>query len=253
SDYMSDDLAKALVTYNEKVSKVKTNFSDYIAEKRTLQEDLTKKNSKLMVLESELQIILDEISINKTIGQSIESAKKKRNKKNKENKKQKSSIKDVEKKIENIDKRIKDLNNNIDLKENLSEEQYIELQKFIHEDEWTDENQYDESDLYEAGMKEMSEINKPPINITTSLVNFYEMISESHNWERLSIGDIIEVEHKPLGIDVKTTLSHIGYNFDDKAIEVTASNTGKPSSNLDKIVNAHYTIDKVETDYNKRK
>lgn len=253
SNYMSDDLAKALVTYNEKVSRIKTDFSDYLAEKRTLQEDLTKKNSKLIVLENELQIILDEISINKTIGQSIESAKKKRNDKNKEIKKQKSSIKDVEGKIENLDKKIEELNNNIDLKENLNEEQHIELQKFIHEDEWTDENQYDENDLYEAGMKEMSEINKPPINLTTSLVNFYEMIGESHNWERLLIGDIIEVEHKPLGIDVKTTLSHIGYNFDDKSIEVTASNTEKPSSNLDKIVNAHYTIDKVETDYNKRK
>src|SRR5699024_4114977 len=90
-------------------------------------------------------------------------------------------------------------------------------------------------------------------NLTTDIVNFMEMAGEKHNWDRFNIGDIIKIDHGRLGIDSKTTLSEMEFDYDNSEINVTVSNTKKNHSTEDKIKRAFYTIDKVDTDYNKRK
>ncbi|MEM5599136.1 hypothetical protein AAHB53_27695 [Niallia circulans] len=79
------------------------------------------------------------------------------------------------------------------------------------------------------------------------------MLEEKHNWNRLCIGDIIKIKHKKLGIDVRVTVDSLAFDFDNYSISINVTNTKRPKSAEERLINALYTIDKVNTDYNKRK
>src|SRR5699024_4877164 len=124
----------------------------------------------------------------------------------------------------------------------------------IYEDEWTDDNHFDANDLYEAGFEQLKKVNEPPVNITTSLVNFMAMLSEKHNWDRFDVWDIIRIQHDRLGMDLNVHISEITFPFDgEESISVTIKNENKKVSLEDKFENTLYTVHKVDTDYNKRK
>src|SRR5699024_3042455 len=140
----------------------------------------------------------------------------------------------------------------------LDEKQLEELSNFIQTDEWSDDNIFDVNDLYDAGVKKLKEINKPPIDITTSLVNLLRMTSEKHNWDRINVNDIIKINHEKLGIEIKTRISEILFDFEGDSISVRITDSERVESNQrksieDLITQSHYTIGKINTEFNKRK
>lgn len=253
SEYMSDSLAKALVKYNEFVTDKKDDFGNYLSEKTELQKKLTEEQNTLVELEVDLTIILDAIIIAKDNGESTSKLNTEKKNKNKEIKSAKNAINKLEQQIADIESKIQTLGEELNMETHLTAEQLNELSNFIQEEEWTDDNQFDVNDLYEAGWNQMEEINSPPINISTSIVNFMRMIDEKHNWERFDVGDIIKVEHERLGIDIKTTLSAIDYDFESDSIGVVISNTEKELTTEDIIAKSHYKVGKVDTELSKRK
>ncbi|PAV30159.1 hypothetical protein CIL05_06745 [Virgibacillus profundi] len=253
SDFMEDGLAKSLVHYNQFVSDNKDTFRDLLEEKRRFQQNRTEQENELTQLELDLEIILDSIQVAKETNQSTTDLKKQRDLKNTEISDKKQIVDSLNSQINNVDEEIQKWSNLLKMENHLTMSQMTELSNFVQEEEWTDSNLYDESDLYEAGLKELADKNSPPIDITVSLVNFLQMVSESHNWDRFSIGDIIRINHAKLGIDVKATLSKIEFDFENAAINVTISNTKRLNQNKDQGYRVLYTIDKVETDTNKRK
>lgn len=85
----------------------------------------------------------------------------------------------------------------------LGEKLSIELSKFVHEDEWTNENIFDETELYEKGYEELDKRKSPPIDIKTNIVNFYNALSEKEYWDRVSLGDIVRVQKSNLQLNIK--------------------------------------------------
>lgn len=109
----------------------------------------------------------------------------------------------------------------------LGEKLSIELSKFIHEDEWTNENIFDETELYEKSYEELDKRKSPPIDIKTNIVNFYNALSEKEYWDRVSLGDIVRVQNKQFATEYKATLTGMSLNFDDASISVAVSNGKK--------------------------
>ncbi|MBM7598077.1 putative nucleic acid-binding Zn-ribbon protein [Virgibacillus halotolerans] len=253
SEYMSDNLAKALISYNRYVSGRKDEFGDYLKEKSELQSDMTTEDNRLVELKVELEIILDSITLAKDIGETTSALNINRSNKNKQISIQQSKVNAIEKKINIIDESVKQLREDLKIENHFDKDQRNELFNFIQVDEWTDDNQFDESDLYEAGLEQIKEVNSPPIDVSMGLVNFFEMVSEGHNWGRFGIGDTIHIDHKRIGTDIKANLSQIIFDYETPSIGVTVSNAKKSESDESKIKNAFYTIDKVNTDHNKRK
>ena len=253
SEHMEDDLAIALVKYNKYVSSRKGDFSKFLEAKKNEQENLTEENNTLFVLETDLKIILDSIAVAKQSGMPSSDLIKQRNSKNTEIKSQKSKIDTIENKISTIDGDIEQLAEDLKMENHFSPTLLEVLQDFIHEDEWKDDNKIDPNDLYEAGMERLTEINSPPFHIKTSIVNFFEVVKAQHDWDRFSVGDIIRIAHKGLGIVVKAELAAIDIDFESPSIDVTISNTDQLNDTQNKLKRAFYTIDKVNTDLNSRK
>lgn len=253
SNYMSDDLCLDLIAYNKLVEDNTDGFSKLLTEKTALQTELTELQNELTVLENELTIILDNIEVAKIGGESTTTLTQQRNNKQAEITTKKNSITAKETQIANKDSEITKLNTLLSLENNLSDTLMTELNNYIFEDEFSDTNQINDADLYDAGITQLKKVCSPPINISMSIVNFFAVLEEQHNWDRLAIGDIIRVRHKKLGIDVKVTVDSLSFDFESYSIDITVSNVKRPKSIEDRLINALYTIDKVNTDYSKRK
>ncbi|MCB7143257.1 MULTISPECIES: DUF7359 domain-containing protein [Bacillus amyloliquefaciens group] len=204
-------------------------------------------------LELEKQKILDHIEVAKKAGDDTKELKAQLQMK----------IQELDAKINQIvilDKDKETIQNSIsELKETLKFEKYItddlkeELSVFILEGEWSNDSLFDETELYEKSIEEMEKRNAPPINITLDVVNFFNCLSESHNWDRCSLGDTVRIRSEELKTDVKARLVTFNFDFAQKTMDVTISNGKKIKSHFETISNMMYTSIKTNTDYNKRK
>lgn len=253
SYFMDDDLCLALIKYNQKIDNNKVSFYDLLAEKKKEQEVKTTENNTLTTLKSNLKIILDDIEVAKTTGSSTTDLNKKRDSKKLEITKQEEKINGIQLRIDKIDSTISELKEDLNLENNIGEALMFELKKFIHFEDWSDDNIIDENDLYEAAVKHLKEVNSPPINISLGIVNFFDVVEEQRNWDRLNIGDIIKIKHEQLGVDVEAKIAEISFDFESGSINLGISNGKKIKTVSDEIKEMAYTIKKVNTDYNIRK
>ncbi|MEM5009229.1 GH25 family lysozyme [Niallia taxi] len=253
SYFMSDELCLALISYNKLVEDNQEGFSKLLLAKSTLQTELTELQNKLTTLDNELTMILDNIEVAKIGGQSTTSLIQQRNNKEVEINTQKNAIVAKETQITSKGTEITKLNTLLSIENNLSESLLEELNDYTYEEDFTDTNQINDADLYEAGIAYLNKVSSPPINISMGIVNFFAVLEESHNWNRLSIGDIIRVRHDKLGIDVKVTVDSLSFDFEQYSIDITVANTKKPKTDEERVAEALYKIDKVDTDYSKRK
>ncbi|WP_080845541.1 DUF7359 domain-containing protein [Cytobacillus gottheilii] len=253
SDFMSDELSLALVKYNAYVSSRKGEFAELLKDKSEKQQELFEANITLSRLNNELKIILDNIEIARQNGQSLAELNSQRDAKEIEISNQKSSVSDIESDIQSIDDNINNLKTDLKMESHLSDELLEELTGYIQVEEWSDDNQIDPNDLYEAGMEHLQIVNSPPINVKMGIVDFFQVVSEQHNWNQLNIGDIIKVKHDRLRIWIESTVEQLVFDFDGANIDVSITNTRNLLSVKDQIKRAFYTVDKINTDYNHRK
>jgi GH25 family lysozyme M1 (1,4-beta-N-acetylmuramidase) len=253
SFYMTDELCNALLDYNNLVDENETNFSNLLQSKKKLQEDLTVLNNDLTTLKSDLQIILDDIQVAKDAGLPTSDLITQRDSKQTDVNNKQKEIDNKQSEINSKDTDISNLNKLISIENNLSDELLSELQDYIFEDEFSDNNQINNEDLYELSVKQLKKVCVPPINISLGIVNFFAILEEKHNWKRLTIGDIVRIKHDKLKIDVKATVNQLSFDFENNSISINVSNVKRPASIQEKLSNALYVIDKVSTDYSKRK
>ncbi|ASB89411.1 hypothetical protein ACH95_17280 [Bacillus glycinifermentans] len=250
---MSDELCHAILDFNEFIDSQTETFSSLLARQTEEEKKLAKLKAQKTQLDLELQVILDKIVVATEAKDPTAELIKERNAKEAEIAAKKNEIKNRENLIADIQNKITLLKGKLTLESHLSNELKEELAEFINEQEWSNDNLYDETDLYEAGLEEMKKRNTPPVNITMSIVNFFGIISEHQNWNRLSIGDIIRVQHDRLGIDVKTKVIEMSFDFESNKINLTISNSKRVETVKEKMVKLVYTINHIDNDYAVRK
>ncbi|AVM24340.1 DUF7359 domain-containing protein [Bacillus pumilus] len=253
SDYMSNELCHSLLDYNEMVNKESEVFKALLNEKKRIEANKMAQENELFVLKSlELQQILDRIEVVKETNGDTKDLIKQRDAKSKQVDAKKAEIGQSDAKLSSINDQIEKLRKRLDMNNFLGEKLSIELSKFVHEDEWTNDNIFDETELYEKSYEELDKRKSPPIDIKTNIVNFYNALSEKEYWNRISIGDIIRVQDKQFGTEYRATLTGMSLNFDDTSISVTVSN-GKKTKKEDDFVQLLYKVDKASTEFNTRK
>lgn len=253
SDYMSNELCHALLDYNEMVNKESGAFKALLNEKKQIEANKTTQENELFILKSlELQQILDRIEVVKETNGDTKDLIKQRDAKIKEVDAKKAEIDQSNSELSAISDQIQQLRNKLDMDSYLGEKLSIELSKFIHEDEWTNENIFDETELYEKSYEELDKRKSPPIDIKTNIVNFYNALSEKEYWDRVSLGDIVRVQNKQFATEYKATLTGMSLNFDDASISVAVSN-GKKTKKDDDFIQLLYRVDKASTEFNTRK
>lgn len=253
SYFMTDELSHAILDYNQLINKNADSFANLLKNRKILDGQLTTLNNEMQTLKDDLQVILDDIAVAKKAKESTSDLVIKRDSKQKEINEKQVDIDSKQDIINENVAKINNLNELLKVENNFPNGLSEELNDYIQVEEWSDDNQINDNDYFYAASDYLSTVSIPPINLTLSIVNFFEIVEEQHNWSRMSIGDIIKVKHPKLGINVKTKITEIAFNYEDGTIRLTISNTKRPENIQQKFKNAFYKMDKLNTDYNKRK
>lgn len=243
---MSDDLRETLLTYNEKLNENSDTVANLLSEKKTLQESLTEQNNKLTTLENEKQIILDNIEIAKNGGNPRGDLTDQLNTKISEIKAQETLIESTNQSISDIETTTTNTATALSYESNLTSSQLKELINFINVAEWSDDNITEEKDLLKEGKKYLQENCYPKIDITTSILNFFECPSEWHNWDRFNKGDIVSIVVDPIGTNVKARIQELNINYEEVSIDVVISNVISQTKTPDEVVGG-LLIDNINT------
>ncbi|MEK5155940.1 phage tail protein [Bacillus sp. FSL K6-2819] len=254
SERISDELAHRILDYNVLVNENSTRFKALLDEKTQLDKQRSQLEAEKAALEIERKQILDKIEVAKSAKDPIDDLNKQLSDKLVEVNKNQKEIENV---ISSIAKNATDTEN---LRGLLSQENFFgeklmsELSKITYEDTWTNDNIFDESDLYEAGLKEMATKSSPPINITNlSVYNFFKCIDHQFYWDKFDLGDIVQVVNEELGINVKATITQIVINHDDSTMALSITNGKRAESALDKQIKSRYKTQKAASEFNQRK
>ncbi|ARM66776.1 tail protein [Lactococcus phage AM4] len=213
SDYMSDDLAHALLdlmelqkVYNPKIDNLQKLINQgYV--------DLTKKMSEKADLDGEmitLQALLDtaKSTNNKSLTAQREFeiiAKQKQ-------------VDDKSSEIDSINKTIEVWNKTIvDYQEIISTNSFRadlveELKLFVYEKDFSDDRYIDAKELYKATVEEFEKYQKPTRSFKTDLASFINSIESKKYHGRLEIGE--EVKIKSNKLEEEYTSIIIGYSGD---------------------------------------
>jgi hypothetical protein len=253
SYFMSDNLCHAVLDYNALINQSEDAFRDHLLTKKTLEESSVALDNELQVLNQELNMILDKLAVATQAGENLTVLTQERDTKQTSITLKESEISSVQAEIDTVNTEISQLNEILKFENNFQGELLTEINDYIQVEEWSDENQLSDEDYFYAASDHLKTVSIPPVNLNLSIVNFFEIVEEQHNWERFGIGDIIRVKQPKLEIDAKTKIAEITFNYDDGTIGLTISNTKRPDSLQKKFQQAFYKINKLNTDYNKRK
>ncbi|WP_377803170.1 phage tail spike protein [Bacillus amyloliquefaciens] len=253
SNYMSNELCHAILDYNLIVNEQGNKFHLLLEQQKQVEEKKTVLKNEQYTLELEKQKILDHIEVAKKAGDDTKELKAQLQMKLQELDAKINQIAILDKDKETIQNSISELKETLKFEKYLTDDLKEELSVFILEGEWSNDSLFDETELYEKSIEEMEKRNAPPINITLDVVNFFNCISESHNWDRCSLGDTVRIRSEELKTDVKARLVTFNFDFAQKTMDVTISNGKKIKSDFETINNMMYTSIKTNTDYNKRK
>lgn len=160
-------------------------------------------------------------------------------------KKNQISLKEVEisnlnSKIIAVKQQITQLQTLLTAENNFSSEQLQELNYFVIEREFNEDKYIDEKDLYEAALEKFRELQVPQLSVDIDIVNFLEIVEEQLNWDKLNLGDYVNVRYESVGIGVTARISEIQYNYDSSSISLTLSNiknVNDESTRIEKFLN----------------
>ncbi|KAF6565460.1 phage tail protein [Paenibacillus sp. EKM202P] len=167
----------------------------------------------------------------------------------------KEEIQTVEDKIADVKKRISILQHETSESVNFTNEHLKELNPFVIEREFSDSKYIDEEDLLKAAQEKFKELQVPQLNMSISVVNFLEIIESQHDWEKLNLGDFVNVKYEPIGVNVTARITEITYDYKNSDISLVVANVKKVSDENKRLEqylkNANATSVIVDTKKNK--
>lgn len=224
SDYMSDELCLAIKDYEKKIEDHRAVFENYLSQLDLKTEELLDLENDLYDLQNDLAIINDELSTANAVGDPVsELIIRKNNKLNQINQKN-NEINNVKSEITSIQNNINELRNLLAEENNFTSEQLEELSQFVIVEEYSNSHIIDPKQLYDVMTEEFDKIRAPKLVVNIDIENLFSIVSEQKNWDRLNLGDVVEVEHERLGINVEARIMEIEFDYDDNNINLTIAN-----------------------------
>ena len=113
-----------------------------------------------------------------------------------------------------------------------------ELKSFIIEKTWSDDRYIDAQELFDDANKRFQILREPNVVITVDIENLFEMIEEQYYWDKLNLGDIVEVSYPHMNLEYRARIIEINFDFESGSISVTISKAEKKGDEWD-------TLDKL--------
>lgn len=155
-----------------------------------------------------------------------------------------------EQKITEVSGRITQLQSQTSKEVNFTEAQLIELGEYIIEREYVNSSIIDAEDLLKEAEAKFKELQTPQLSIELDVVNFLEIVEEQYNWDKLVLGDFVNIKYEPLGIQVTARITEINYDYEGSSISIVVSNakdvndeTKRLEKFLSEVKNTSVTVD----------
>lgn len=144
--------------------------------------------------------------------------------------KYKTLVKDQEKVVASIEKRLKSFEDqrasvirSMNAKNFLSEKLYNERELYVFESVWNEENHTDAQELYDDAVKQMKEQKKINRTITVDLVNFIQSLDHKDDWNKLNVGDKVIFQNKIFNTKIKAYITEMQLDFETNQVKITIS------------------------------
>ena len=224
SKYMTPSLCHALLDYQELIESKKGVFANLIEQKESLQEDLTARRTEMSNLRTEMLIIEDRLDMAKAGGNDLTGLNQEKNAKQNEINNKQTEINSVESSINNIDTQITNLQNEISIENNFTPEQIAERDQYIIMRTWSDPNYINDRELYIDAQRRFIELKQPKTTFELDMVDFLQVLEESKNWDKLVVGDEINIKYERIGVNIKAKITEIKFNYDSRSISLSIAN-----------------------------
>jgi len=249
SDYMTDSLCHAILDYNILLKSQQGEFEKLMKVRESLNADLLEEQNELVTLNVELKKVQD--SIDTQLAKSeTEEAKPHQDKETLIL--SQISAKEIE--IVAIADKIKKNQDSMDVikagfNANIlfTNSQLIELNRYIIQKSWSDDNIVDAKDLLKEAKKAFKEMRKPKTEFTIDIVNFTQILESEKDWGKLNIGDTIYIHHEILGENLTAKITEFSIEFEQQSVSLTIANTQDILSDEDKFYERLYEASNAAT------
>jgi len=126
--------------------------------------------------------------------------------------------------IHDVDKQIDNLKSLLDIKNNLSKGLQDELNYFIIEKKFSDDKYIKDDDLLKATKEKFAELKAPQVSLDIDIVNFLEIIEEQLNWDKLNLGDLVNIKYPLFDLSVTAKIIKIAFDYESGNVKLTIAN-----------------------------
>lgn len=271
SYFMSDSLAKAMVTYNRKIESLSPAFDSYVEQLNDLMQDVLTNENLKADLEIQLTQVQEQIDIHLALNEG------KSNPVFETNKSQiLTSISALETVISGLKADISALagvnyydsgfvptgseggqigllKEQMLVRNNFTPSQIAERSHFIIRKEWTNDSIIDSKDLLEEGKKQLKEMIKPNISMTLGLLNFLSIIDAPKSVSEFHMFDTIRIEEAWNKQTSEVKIVGFSINYDTKDLNVTVANVKDNNDGTNKFLQMLYQSSFAATVVNENK
>lgn len=238
SGQMSSELSSALDMYNSFLIQKNTIFQGLKTQLDSLNSSLVVKQSELSTLEEEIKALkgIQSACIASKDNVNLPTATTNVNNKQTEINNKQAEITSLNSQITSKQNQISQLATDIQRvnARNINTNQLMfntallnELDNFIREDDWSNENYTNAESLYKASRLILNDWSQPPIEFEIDMVDFLSCVDCQEDWDKLSLGDFVTVYISNLDAHYEMRIVSYVYNPDSNSLKITFSNKSK--------------------------
>jgi len=225
SHYMSDELCHALLDYSELLEENDGKFSTLLTTRNEINNTLLTKENELITLNMALSRVLDSIDIEKANNRDYSSLESERQEIQSQIDAKQSEIDTVKSQLNANQLEMNNLQELLKTENNFSNEEIMELNTYIIEKHWSDNNIINPEDLLKETKKAFDELRQPATVFTIDIVNFTQILEGQKDWGKLNIGDTIYIHHERLNESITAKITEFEINYENQSVSLTIANT----------------------------
>lgn len=232
TDFMTQSLIDALDNYTTLVNANQANYTTLLSELSTYETQLVTESTTMDILRGELTSLQATKSYLEAIGESTSEIRGEISDKQSEIASQQNVIDSLENLINATNNSIDALIDLLDINNNLTEAQLMELDNFIIEDTYQDSafivtDSFTYSEIAEVEQKLLTQggnvlqrVSYPRYRISVNVIDFLKCVEFASWWDKLYIGDKIRVA---INQNFTTEVRVTGYthDWDNNKLEIT--------------------------------
>jgi phage minor structural protein len=243
SYFMSDELCNALLDHQALVQQNGSQVLSLQSQILDYNTQMVTEQSKLDGLNAELTTIQGLLDTANSTGNQALITQRTQERTNKESDilQQQSVIDTLNGELLDAQSQLNNIQNQISMETVFTDELLDELNLYIIESVWKDENYIDAQDLYEDSLVKFEEIRQPKVVIDVTIDNLLNIIEEQYYWDKIVLGDLIKVKYPMMNIEYMAKIIQINYDLENSEISLTIANTTDLLSDTEKLTQLIYS------------